>query len=36
MGAIKSVIGPFEGFDHASPEPSLGHGQPTSEDLRLA
>jgi hypothetical protein len=24
MGAIKSGIGPFEGLDHASPEPSLG------------
>jgi hypothetical protein len=36
MGAIKSGIGPFEGRDHASPEPSLGQGQPTPEDLRLA
>jgi hypothetical protein len=36
MGAIKSRIGPFEGRDHASPEPSLGQGQPTPEDLRLA
>jgi hypothetical protein len=36
MGAIKSRIGPFEGRDHASPEPSLGQGQPTLEDLRLA
>jgi hypothetical protein len=36
MGAIKSRIGPFEGLDHASPEPSLGQGQPTPEDLRLA
>jgi hypothetical protein len=36
MGAIKSGIGPFEGPDHASPEPSLGQGQPTPEDLRLA
>jgi hypothetical protein len=27
MGAIKSRIGPFEGRDHASPEPSLGQGQ---------
>jgi hypothetical protein len=36
MGAIKSGIGPFEGLDHASPEPSLGQGQPTPEDLRLA
>jgi hypothetical protein len=33
MGAIKSGIGPFEGLDHASPEPSLGQGQPTPEDL---
>jgi hypothetical protein len=31
MGAIKSGIGPFEG-----PEPSLGQGQPTPEDLRFA
>jgi hypothetical protein len=36
MGAIKSGIGPFEGLDHASPEPSLGQAQPTPEDLRLA
>jgi hypothetical protein len=36
MGAIKSEIGPFEGLDHASPEPSLGQGQPTPEDLCLA
>jgi hypothetical protein len=36
MGATKSRIGPFEGRDHASPEPSLGQGQPTPEDLRLA
>jgi hypothetical protein len=36
MGAIKSGIGPFEGLDHASPEPSLGQGQPTPEDLLLA
>jgi hypothetical protein len=36
MGAIKSEIGPYEGPDHASPEPSLGQGQPTPEDLRLA
>jgi hypothetical protein len=36
MGAIKSKVGPFEGRDHASPEPSLGQGQPTPEDLRLA
>jgi hypothetical protein len=36
MSAIKSGIGPYEGLDHASPEPSLGQGQPTPEDLRLA
>jgi hypothetical protein len=36
MGAIKSRIGPFEGRDHVSPEPSLGQGQPTPEDSRLA
>jgi hypothetical protein len=36
MGAIKTGISPFEGLDHASPEPSLGQGQPTPEDLRLA
>jgi hypothetical protein len=36
MGAIKSGISPFKGLDHASPEPSLGQGQPTPEDLRLA
>jgi hypothetical protein len=36
MGAIKSRIGPFEGRDHGSPEPSLGQGQPTPEDLRLS
>jgi hypothetical protein len=36
MGAIKSEISPFEGLNHASPEPSLGQGQPTPEDLRLA
>jgi hypothetical protein len=36
MGAIKSGIGPYEGLNHASPEPSLGQGQPTPEDLRLA
>jgi hypothetical protein len=36
MGAIKSRIGPFKGRDRASPEPSLGQGQPTLEDLRLA
>jgi hypothetical protein len=36
MGVIKSGISPFEGLDHASPEPSLGQGQPTLEDFRLA
>jgi hypothetical protein len=36
MGAIKSRIGPFKGRDRASPEPSLGQGQPTPEGLRLA
>jgi hypothetical protein len=36
MGAIKSGIGPYEGLDRASPEPGLGQGQPTPEDLRLA
>jgi hypothetical protein len=36
MGAIKLGISPFKGLDHASPEPSLGQGQPTPEDLRLA
>jgi hypothetical protein len=36
MGAIKSGISPFEGLDHASPEPSLGQGQPTPEGFRLA
>jgi hypothetical protein len=36
MSAIKSGIDPFEGLDHASPEPSLGQGQPTPKDLRLA
>jgi hypothetical protein len=36
MGAIKSRIGPLKGHDLASLEPSLGQGQPTPEDLRLA
>jgi hypothetical protein len=36
MGAIKSGISPFERLDHASPEPSLGQGQPTPEGFRLA
>jgi hypothetical protein len=35
MGAIKLGIDPFEGLDHASPEPSLGQGQLTPEDLQL-
>jgi hypothetical protein len=33
MGAIKSGIDPYDGLDHASPEPGLGQGQPTPEDL---
>jgi hypothetical protein len=36
MGAIKSGLGPLKGHDLASPEPSLGQGQPTPEDSRLA
>jgi hypothetical protein len=36
MGAIESRIGTLKGHDLASPEPSLGQGQPTPEDLRLA
>jgi hypothetical protein len=32
MGAIKSRLGPLKGHDLASPEPSLGQGQPTLED----
>jgi hypothetical protein len=36
MSAIKSGISPYEWLDHASPEPSLGLGQPTSRDFRLA
>jgi hypothetical protein len=36
MGTIKSGISPHERLDHASPEPSLGQGQPTSRDFRLA
>jgi hypothetical protein len=36
MSVTKSRIGPFEGLDHASSEPSLEQGQPTPEDLRLA
>jgi hypothetical protein len=36
MGTIKSGIGPHEWPDRASPEPSLGQGQLTSRDFRLA
>jgi hypothetical protein len=36
MGAIKLRLGPLEGHNLASPEPSLGQGQATPEDLRLA
>jgi hypothetical protein len=36
MGAIKSRLGPLKGHDLASPKPSLGQGQPTPEDSRLA
>jgi hypothetical protein len=36
MGAIKSRLSPLKGHDLASPEPSLGQGQPTLEDSRLA
>jgi hypothetical protein len=36
MGATKSRISPFEGLDHASPEPCLEQGQPTPENLCLA
>jgi hypothetical protein len=36
MGAIKSRLDPLKEHDLVSPEPSLGQGQPTSEDLRLA
>jgi hypothetical protein len=36
MGAIKSRLGPPKGHDLATPEPSLGQGQPTPEDSRLA
>jgi hypothetical protein len=36
MGAIKSRLGPLKGHDLASLEPSLGQGQPTLEDSRLA
>jgi hypothetical protein len=36
MGAIKSRLGPLKGHDLASPESSLGQGQPTPKDSRLA
>jgi hypothetical protein len=36
MGTIKSGLGPLKEHDLASPEPSLGQGQPTPEDSRLA
>jgi hypothetical protein len=36
MGTIKSRLDPLKGHDLASPEPSLGQGQPTPEDSRLA
>jgi hypothetical protein len=36
MGVIKSRLGPLKGHNLASPEPSLGQGQPTPEDSRLA
>jgi hypothetical protein len=36
MGAIKSRLGPLKGHDLALPEPSLGQGRSTPEDLRLA
>jgi hypothetical protein len=36
MGAIKSRLGPLKGHDLASTEPSLGQGQPTPKDPRLA
>src|SRR5688572_13526491 len=36
MGTIKTEISPHHRLDHASPEPSLGQGQPTSRDFRLA
>jgi hypothetical protein len=36
MGVIKSRLGPLKGPDLVSPEPSLGQGQPTLEDSRLA
>jgi hypothetical protein len=36
MGAIRPRLCPLKGHDLASPEPSLGQGQPTPEDSRLA
>jgi hypothetical protein len=36
MDAIKSRLGSLKGHDLALPEPSLGQGQPTPEDSRLA
>jgi hypothetical protein len=36
MGTIKSRLGPLKGHNLATPEPSLGQGQPTPEDSRLA
>jgi hypothetical protein len=36
MSTIKSGISPYERLDHASPEPSLGQGQPTPRGFRLA
>jgi hypothetical protein len=36
MSAIKSRLSPLKGHDLASPEPSLGQGQPTPEDSCLA
>jgi hypothetical protein len=36
MGPIKSGLSALKGHNLASPEPSLGQGQPTPEDSRLA
>jgi hypothetical protein len=36
MGTIKPRLGPLEGHNLDSPEPSLGQGQLTPEDSRLA
>jgi hypothetical protein len=33
---LRSRLGPLKGHDLTSPEPSLGQGQPTPEDSRLA